>query len=49
MNTQFSIEFCASDKATYLKVKKVIDIFLNGDLNIDTTTEYDDDKFIVER
>ena len=49
MHSKFSIEFCTSDKEMYLKVKNVIDMFLSGDINIDTTTEYDDDKFIVER
>ena len=49
MHSKFSIEFCTSDKEMYLKVKNVIDMFLSGDINIDTITEYDDDKFIVER
>ena len=49
MHNKFSVEFCTSDKEMYLKVKNVIDMLLSGDLNVDITTEYDDDKFIVER
>lgn len=48
MHTKFSIEFCTSDEETYLKVKNVLDMLLNGDLSIENP-EYDDDKFIVER
>ena len=49
MRNKYSIEFCTSDKETYLKVKNIIDMFLSGYINIDPTTDYDDDTFIVER